>query len=510
MPSSAIPFILADFDGLIDVVNWSALGKWALLAIALPIIWIVASFFAKKKVQTRLDELEGQRKNDAHAKEVAQEKIANRDESIIRQGQTIALQAESAKLKDSQLAAARERLDFVFEEGKKEYRRGNALDKYRAAFGPLRKKSLDDDRRIAILEAKLIRAGGEAGQLMEDLQARRAAMAKAENRLRRARKLDGYFWHAKALQRRPKFRPLLERKTAIISVLNLKGGVGKTTTVAQLAAEFARRSYRVLCVDLDLQGSLSTLLLDQSAINERYGSKRLLQHFFKAAGGGANPRIAEFAQEVPSPEGRSGSLHVLPTTDELAFAEFNLTMGWLLRSGERDARFLLRKALHAKSVAANFDIVLLDCPPLLNISCINALAASDYLLIPALPSATSLERVLNLLRATRSAPFLTHVNQNLNLLGLLANRTHHGGLTRDDRREWDLLAQKIQNLFGIVPRRFETDVPQLKGIHDGDTVSADSRPNPNVEAIYGRLALELERILPHDCRRTAAVLPQLV
>ena len=502
--------ILADVGDLIEVVNWSALGKWALLAIALPLIWIVAIFFAKKKVQVLLEDREAQLRNRVHAAEVDQGKIASRDESIIRQAQTIAHQAEALKLKESQLIVSRERIDFVFEEGKKEFKRAAGLEKYRLAFEQLRKKSQDDDRRIAILEAKLVLAGGETGQLMEDLQARRVAIAKAENRLRRARKLDGYFWQAKALQRRPKFRPLSERKTAIVSVLNLKGGVGKTTTVAQLGAEFARRGYRVLCVDLDLQGSLSTLLLDQQSINEGYGAKRLLQHYFKATGAGANPRIADFAREVPSPEGRAGSLHVLPTTDDLAFAEFNLTVGWLLRSGERDARFLLRQGLHAKSVAHRFDLVLLDCPPLLNISCINALAASDYLLIPALPSATSLERVLNLLRTTRSTPFLTHVNQNLNLLGLLANRTHHSGLTRDDRREWELLAQKIQNLFGIVPKKFETDVPQLKGILDGDTVSATSRPNPSVEAIYGRLALELERILPHDCRRTAAVLPQLV
>jgi cellulose biosynthesis protein BcsQ len=77
----------------------------------------------------------------------------------------------------------------------------------------------------------------------------------------------------------------------------------------------------------------------------------------------------------------------------MAYAELNLTMQWLLRLGKRDTRFLLRKALHQKRVTNRFDIVLLDCPPLFNTCCVNALAASDYLLIPVLPSRKAAERV---------------------------------------------------------------------------------------------------------------------
>ena len=505
---------LAEIDGLLDVINWSQLGKWAIPAIALPIIWKAANFFAKKSVQNRLADLENQLKNRGDELEIKTDRINQLEQSIMTQGQTIALQTESLKLKDTQLDAKQEELEAkhaklvkVYEAGRKEYQKKLELEKFRSLHDNLKKKLIVDEERIAVLEGKLIEAGGETGQLMKDLQARQATMSKAENRLKKARKLEGYLWHAKALQRKPKFRPLLERKTAIISVLNLKGGVGKTTTVAQLGAAFARRGYRVLCVDLDLQGSLTSLLLDQSVISQRYNDKRLLQHFFRYAGDGANPNIIEFTQEVPSPPDRLGSLHVLPTTDDLAFAEFNLNMGWLLQAGERDARFLLRKALHSKAVAKQFDIVIMDCPPLLNISCINALAASDYLLIPALPSVKSLARVLNLMQATQSLPFKTHVNPNLNLLGLLANRTYHSGLTQNDQREWEQLLEQIKNIFAVLLHQFETEIPQLKGIQEGDTITATSKLSGEIEKIYGRLADELEKVLPHDCRRTPPVLP---
>ena len=128
-------------------------------------------------------------------------------------------------------------------------------------------------------------------------------------------------------------------------------------------------------------------------------------------------------------------------------------------------------------------------------------------MIPALPNVKALERVINLMKDTQSLPFKTHVNLNLNLLGLLANRTHHAGLTQNEQRDWDLLIERIKNLHAISLHQFTTEIPQLKGIQEGDTITATSKPSGEVEKIYGRLADELEKVLPHDCRRTPPVLP---
>jgi cellulose biosynthesis protein BcsQ len=84
---------------------------------------------------------------------------------------------------------------------------------------------------------------------------------------------------------------------------------------------------------------------------------------------------------------------IVPSADSMAYAELNLSMQWLLRQGKRDTRFLLRKALQQKRITRRFDIVLLDCPPLFNTCCVKALGASDYILIPVLPSRKAAERV---------------------------------------------------------------------------------------------------------------------
>jgi len=63
---------------------------------------------------------------------------------------------------------------------------------------------------------------------------------------------------------------------------------------------------------------------------------------------------------------------------------------------------LLRKALHQKRITNRFDILLLDCPPLFNTCCVNALAASDYIIIPVLPSQKAAESVPLLLHRLKS------------------------------------------------------------------------------------------------------------
>ncbi len=76
--------------------------------------------------------------------------------------------------------------------------------------------------------------------------------------MKAALKLEGQLWNARSMQKRPKFRERGRRKRAVVSVLNLEGGVEKTTLTAHLGTALARRGYRVLLVDLDLQKSLTS------------------------------------------------------------------------------------------------------------------------------------------------------------------------------------------------------------------------------------------------------------
>jgi predicted GTPase len=97
--------------------------------------------------------------------------------------------------------------------------------------------------------------------------------------MKRAMRLEGKVWERKVLQGAPRFRPLAERHMPIISVLNLKGGVGKTTITAHLGAGLSAKGYNVLLMDLDLQGSLSSLFIPESLLVHRSKEKLLLQHY---------------------------------------------------------------------------------------------------------------------------------------------------------------------------------------------------------------------------------------
>jgi Mrp family chromosome partitioning ATPase len=206
----------------------------------------------------------------------------------------------------------------------------------------------------------------KAGVTDQELDDRTRALARLDRRMKSALRLEGQLWNAKALQKRPKFRDLARRRRAVVSVLNLEGGVGKTTITAHLGAAFARRGYRVPLIDLDLQGSLTSLLVPQDKINQLFADSRYVQHFFNAAADDKRVKVTDYVQEVFRPDRGGGSLHVVGTTDNLAYAELNLTMRWLVGSGERDTRFLLCKALPLMGVSREFDLVLIDCPPLVN------------------------------------------------------------------------------------------------------------------------------------------------
>src|SRR5206468_1879898 len=109
--------------------------------------------------------------------------------------------------------------------------------------------------------------------------------------IRRTLQLEGQIWTQDTLSGTPGFLPLPQRRTPILSVLNLKGGVGKTTLCSYLAWAMVRRGYRLLLVDLDLQGSLSSLFLPESDVKKWDDEGRTLRHFFAQAARENHPRI---------------------------------------------------------------------------------------------------------------------------------------------------------------------------------------------------------------------------
>ena len=144
----------------------------------------------------------------------------------------------------------------------------------------------------------------------------------------------------------------------IIAVANQKGGVAKTTTCINLGAAFAATKRRVLVVDVDPQANATVGSgVDRDEL-EKSSYDVLLE-------GAAPAEVIVRAEEA--------GYDVLPTTSDLTAAEVEL-MG----SEKRERR--LRNAL--RPIAAEYDFILIDCPPSLNMLTLNALVAADSVLIP--------------------------------------------------------------------------------------------------------------------------------
>lgn len=215
----------------------------------------------------------------------------------------------------------------------------------------------------------------------------------------------------------------------IISIANQKGGVGKTTTTINLGAALCELGYMVLVVDLDPQGNASTGL-GVEPDDRRYTTYDLLLDDASL-------------KDVILPT-TTANLSLIPANVDLSSADIELI------SNEKRS-FLLRDALRQHEIDVfGFDVILIDCPPSLNLLTVNAMVASDSILVPLQSEFFALEGLSQLMLTIREVR--QSANPDLRIEGIV--------LTMYDAR--NNLSQQVEadaraNLGDLV---FSTVIPR--------------------------------------------------
>jgi chromosome partitioning protein len=214
----------------------------------------------------------------------------------------------------------------------------------------------------------------------------------------------------------------------VISIANQKGGVGKTTTAINLASALAETNRRVLIVDLDPQGNATTSL--------GFNRHQVFISIYEVLIESIDVRSAIF----PSIQ---DNLSLLPSNENLPGVE-------VILSERPDRARILKLAL--RNIYSHYDYILIDCPPSLGILTLNALVASDGILIPMQAEFLALEGLTQLLKTIRIVR--EELNRGLEVFGVVF--TMYDGRTRLTRE----VEEEVRGFFEGRTTVFETTIPR--------------------------------------------------
>lgn len=241
--------------------------------------------------------------------------------------------------------------------------------------------------------------------------------------------------------------PPLTAKEGGIPILtfgNMKGGVGKTTVTANLAAHFDKKGKRCLLIDFDYQGSLSSTVLAEARTSRFRSIADDLILGEKEPGA-----LLEGTQTLHPAMPNS---RIFTSYYDFSNTETFVLANWLMgNSGE--IRFRLSKLLRSEAVRAKYDMVLIDAGPRFSTSTINALTASTHLVIPTILDQMSAQAV-----GYFSKELERHRNQlfpNLNLMGVVPTfvtmdppEAAEPKFNTHEKENADQLDRELQSIWG--------------------------------------------------------------
>lgn len=256
----------------------------------------------------------------------------------------------------------------------------------------------------------------------------------------------------------------------VVSFINFKGGVGKTTLCVEIGASLAAKfNTRVLILDLDPQTNATLSLMKEDSWQKHSSEKGTMKDFFEGCYSGVPISLKDIIVKKPvSYGGRLDGMDLLPSHIEL----FGMDLRLAAKHGHDNikAKLFLRKALH--EIVADYDYILIDCPPNLYLATQNGLFASNHFVIVALAEYLSTLGIAHIQKSVadifsdaqalladagvNTAPF-----NEPKLLGIIFNRVRY--MDRGTGNEEDTM-RRIRDMYpGKV---FDVFVPQSTSIAD--------------------------------------------
>lgn len=261
-----------------------------------------------------------------------------------------------------------------------------------------------------------------------------------------------------------------------MTLLARKGGVGRTTIAVSLAGEFVQRGARVLCVDLDGQGSLSRTFFGSTMVESLDPTKTVAAIVSKYGVGEPDEVIHKTAIE---------GLSVVPAGESLEA---------LAVPGVGERPETLRDWI--REMDGLYDIVIIDTPPATGVATTwTALIASAYVLTPVPADAFGTQSIISV---TRVVEDVGKVNQGIRILGYVLNQVQRNGVN-------DAYVRMTRQLHGS--QVFETEIPQAVAFREAMAMRkpiGQHKPRSKAAKVINALADEIDQRITSYRERAAA------